>query len=123
MRKYGPPRKKQIIYQSKGTDDSYLKMYSLLNLSHYVKSCGHFCQILAFFYDVRSPNVVISRDPRSKFRNFFLFCLNSTFNIRKSYKISSGKRSLLQKLSAKNLTERRVENTFVDKTKEIENDC
>ena len=24
-------------------------MYFLLNLSHYVKSCGHSCQILAFF--------------------------------------------------------------------------
>ena len=39
---------KQIIYQSKGIDESYPKMYFLLNLSHYVKSCGHFCQILAF---------------------------------------------------------------------------
>ena len=40
------------------------------------------------FYDVRSPNMVMSRDPRSKFRKF-LFCPNSTFNIRKSHKISS----------------------------------
>ena len=40
---------KQIIYQTKGIDESYPKMYFLLNLSHYVKSCGHYCQILAFF--------------------------------------------------------------------------
>ena len=40
---------KQIIYHSKGIDESYPKMYFLLNLSHYVKSDGHFSQILAFF--------------------------------------------------------------------------
>ena len=62
-------------------------MYFILNLSHYINSCGHFCQI---FYDARSPNMVISRDPRSKFRKF-LFCPNSTFNIRKCHKISSEK--------------------------------
>ena len=55
---------KQIIYQSKGIDESYPKMYFLLNLSHYVKSCGHFCQILTFCYDAHSPNMVTSRDPR-----------------------------------------------------------
>ena len=64
---------KQVIYQSKDIDESYPKMYFLLNLSHYVKSCGHFCQILAFFYNACSPNMVISRDPRRKFRNFFTF--------------------------------------------------
>ena len=69
---------KQIIYHSKGIDESYPKMYFLLNLSHYVKSYGHFCQILAFFYDARSPNIVMSRDPRSKFRKIFIlpeFCI------------------------------------------------
>ena len=40
---------KQIIYHSKGIDESYPKMYLLLNLSYYVKSYGHFCQFLAFF--------------------------------------------------------------------------
>ena len=39
---------KQIIYHSKGIDENYTKMYFLLNLSHHVKSYGHFCQILAF---------------------------------------------------------------------------
>ena len=40
---------KQIIYHSKCIDESYQKMYFLLNLSHYVKSYGGLCQILAFF--------------------------------------------------------------------------
>ena len=39
---------KQIIYHSKGIDESYPKMYFLLNLSHHVKSYGHLCQILVF---------------------------------------------------------------------------
>ena len=37
---------KQIIYQMKGIDESYPKMYFLLNLTNYVKSCGHFCEIV-----------------------------------------------------------------------------
>ena len=57
---------KQIIYHSKGIDESYPKMYFLLNLSHYVKSCGH------FFYDAGSPNMVMSHDPRSEFRKIFI---------------------------------------------------
>ena len=55
------------------------------------------CQMLwaflsnfAFFTITAHQNMIISRDPRSKFR-FFLFCPNCTFNIRKSHKISSGK--------------------------------
>ena len=40
---------KQVIHHSKGIDESYPKMYFLLNLSHYVKSYEHLCQILAFF--------------------------------------------------------------------------
>ena len=79
---------KQNIYHSKGIEE-LSKMCFLLNLSHCVKSYGHFikCWLLLWF---RSPNMVMSCDQRCKFRNF-LFCLNSTFNIRKSHKISSGK--------------------------------
>ena len=44
------------------------------------------------FYDARSLNMVMSRDPRCKF-HLFIFCPNSTFNFRKSHKISSGKLS------------------------------
>ena len=40
---------KQIIYHSKGIDESYPKMYFLLNLIYYVKDYGHLYQILAFF--------------------------------------------------------------------------
>ena len=54
------------------------------------------------FNDSRSLNMVMLHDPRSKFRTF-LFFPNSTFNIRKSYKISGGKAS---KGISKNLTGR-----------------
>ena len=77
-------------------------MCFLLNLSHCVKSYGHFCQILALFtmpaHQICSCHV--TQD--ANFENF-LFCPNSTFNIRKSHKISSGKdlyfRSYQQKAS------------------------
>ena len=84
------PETKQIIYHWKGIDESYLKMYFLLNLSHYVKRYGHLCQIFPFFYDARYPNMAMSRDPRSKYGKNLIFP-NSAFNIRKSYKISSRK--------------------------------
>ena len=42
------------------------------------------------FYDVRSPNIAMSRDSRSKFRRI-LFFPDSALNIRKSYKICSRK--------------------------------
>ena len=53
MEKCGPPQTKQIIYHSKGIDESYQKMFWQ-------------------FYDTRSPNMAMSRDPRSKFRKNFL---------------------------------------------------
>ena len=66
-------------------------MHFLLNLSHCLKSYGHFCQILLFsFYNARSPDMVMSSDLRCKVRDF-LFCPNSVFNITKSHKISGGK--------------------------------
>ena len=54
------------------------------------------------FYDACSPNMTMSRGPRRKFRKSFIFP-NSAFNIRKSYKLSRRKSSLIKKLSAKNL--------------------
>ena len=66
-------KQKQIIYHSKGIAESYPKMYFLLNLSCYVKRYGYFCQILALFYDAPSPNMVMSRDPRSNFEIFVFF--------------------------------------------------
>ena len=62
----------------------------LLNLSHCVKSYGHFCQILAFFtmpvHQIWSCHVT----QEATFEKILL-CPNCTFNIRKSHKISSGK--------------------------------
>ena len=68
-------------------------MYFLLNLSHCVKSYGHFCQILTF-YDVCSPNMVMSRYPRSKFDKIFYFVLILHLILGKSTKF------LVEKLSA-----------------------
>ena len=73
-------------------------MYFLLNLSHYVKRYGHFCQILAFFrlpaHQMWSCQVI----QEANFENF-LFYPNSTFNIGKSHKISSGKLSTTEVIS------------------------
>ena len=38
----------QIIYRSKGRDESYPEMKVLSNLSNFVKSYGHLSEILAF---------------------------------------------------------------------------
>ena len=38
----------QIIYHSKGRDESYPKMQVLSNLSNFVKSYGHVSEIFAF---------------------------------------------------------------------------
>ena len=40
---------KQIIYHSKSIDKSYPKMYFLLNLSHCLKSYGHFVKFCCYF--------------------------------------------------------------------------
>ena len=81
---------KQIIYHSKGTDESHPKMYFLLNLGHCVKSYEHLCQILAFF---TMPALQIWPCHVTQEVNFEknLFFPNLAFNIRKSYKISSRK--------------------------------
>ena len=40
----------QIIYHSKGLDESYPKMQVLSNLSNFAKSYGHLSEILAFYH-------------------------------------------------------------------------
>ena len=99
---------KQIIYHSKGIDESRPKMYFLLNLSHYVKSYGHLCQILAFF---TMPALQIWPCHATQEANFenFLFFPNSAFNIGKSCKISSRKALYFRSYELK--TSRGVENT------------
>ena len=93
MAKFGPPRNETYyIYYSKGIDESCPKMCPLLNLSHCVKSYAHFCQILVLFtmpaQQIWSCHVIQD----ANFENLnFLFCPNSTFNIRKSRQISSEK--------------------------------
>ena len=78
------------MYHSKGIDESYPKMYFLLNFNHCVKRSWHFCQILTFLtmpaHQIWSCHV--TQDANLE---IFLFCSNSTFNIRKGHKISCGK--------------------------------
>ena len=91
MEKCGPPRNQQIIYHSKGIDESYSKkMYFLMNLNHCVKSYRDLCEILRFF---TMPALQIWPCRVIQEANFekILPFPNSAFNIRKSYKISSRK--------------------------------
>ena len=53
-------------------------MYILFKLSQYVKVMGIFVKF-GYFYDARSPSMVMSLDPKSK----FLFFLNSKFLVEK----------------------------------------
>ena len=80
-------------------------MRFLLNWSHCVKSYGHFCQISALLMIPAHQTWSCHLTQDENFQNL-LFCLNSTFNIRKSQKIPSGKEVI-----SKNLTGRGVENS------------
>ena len=83
-------------------------MHFLLNLTHCVKSYGHFCQILAFFTMLANQiwSCHVTQDANFE---IVLFCPNFTFNIRKSHKISSGNPSTSKVISQK--SHRGVENT------------
>ena len=83
-------------------------MYLLLNLSKYAKNYGHLCQILAIF---RMPALQIWPCHVTQGANFekILPLLNSAFNIRKSYKITSRKALYFRSYQPK--TSRGVENT------------
>ena len=87
---------KQIIYQLKGIDESYPKFESLCQM------LWAFLSNFGIFYNAHSPNMVISRDPRSKFRKFFNFVLILHLILGKSAKFLV-ESSPIQKLSAKNL--------------------
>ena len=50
-----------------------------------------FMSNFVIFYNARSPNMAMSRDPRSKFPKKKLFFPNCAFNIRKSYKMPGRK--------------------------------
>ena len=75
-------------------------MYFLL--SHCVKSYGNFVKFW-LFYDACSPNMIMSRDPRSKFLRF-LFCPDSTFNVLGKVTKFLVEKLSTSKLSTKNLT-------------------
>ena len=67
---------RQIIHHSKGNDESFLKMYVLLQLSDWIKSYGHLSKIFAYFSHFL-PNlsliILISRDHGCKFGILFNF--------------------------------------------------
>ena len=91
MAKFGPPRTHtNYISRSKSIAKSCLKMFFLLNLSHCLKSYGNFCQILAPFTMPACQILCCHVIQDVNLENLLCF-LNSTFNIRKSHKISSEK--------------------------------
>ena len=59
-----------------------------------------FFSIFGSFYHAHSPDMVMSCHSSFKFQKN-LFCFNSTFNIRKSDKISSGNLSASEVISLK----------------------
>ena len=81
---------KQIIYQSKGIDESYPKMNFLLNLNYYVKVVGILVKFWHYFAIPAHQIWSYDMTQEANFKNF-LFCPNFTFNIRKRHKISSTK--------------------------------
>ena len=108
MKKCRPLQNQTNDISFEGIDGSYLKMYFLLNLSHYVKSYGHLCQILAFF---TMPALQIWPCHVTQEANFekVLFFPNSAFNIGKSCKIPSRKALYFRSYQPK--TSQGVENT------------
>ena len=68
---------KQIIYNSKGFDKSYKKIYFLLNLSHCAKSYGHFSQIWALFTKHTHQIWSCHMTQVANFKNFSSVCPNS----------------------------------------------
>ena len=76
MEKCGPSRNQtNYIFYSKGIDESYPKTYFLLNLSHYVKSYGHLCQILAFFTMPALQIWLCHVTQEANFEKFYIFLI------------------------------------------------
>ena len=86
-------------------------MHFSLNLSHYVKNCGHFCQVLAFFI-MPAHQILSYHLTKKQILHFFLFCLNSTFNIRKSQKTSGGKALYFRSYQPKTSRELEIPSAF-----------
>ena len=81
---------KQIVYHSKDIDQSYTKRAFYRIWATVSKGIGIFVKFWLFF---AMPGHQIWSCHVTQDANFelFLFCPNSTFNIRKSQKISGGK--------------------------------
>ena len=93
---------KQNIYHSKIIDESCPKVCFLLNLSHCVKSYGHFCQILAVF---TMPAHQIWSCHVTQDANFEIFYFALILHlILEKVTTFPAEKPLLQKLSAKNFT-------------------
>ena len=88
--KIGPPRN-QLNYISfeRYWREVSKNVFFFLNASHYVKSYGHFCQILAFL-TMPAHQIWSNMVKEANFKKFSLRP-SSAFNIRKSHKISSRK--------------------------------
>ena len=74
---------KQSTYHSKCIDESYPKNVLFIEFESLCQKLWTFLSNFGIFYDARSPNMAMSRDPRSKFQKEFFFP-NSAFNIGKS---------------------------------------
>ena len=57
----------QVVYHSKGLDESYPKMQVLLILSNFVKSYGHLNEILAFLPQAFTKNWLNHMTPGGNF--------------------------------------------------------
>ena len=63
---------KQIKYHSKGNDESCPKNVLFIKIEPLCQKLCAFLSNFGIFYDARSLNMFMSRDPRSKFRKFFI---------------------------------------------------
>ena len=92
---------KQLIYHSEGIHKSFTKMYFLLNLSHCLKRCGHFCQIL-FFFTMPAHQIWSCHVTRDAEFEIFYFVLILYLTLRKVTKL------LVEKLFASEVISRKT---------------
>ena len=75
----------QLIYQSKGLDETCSKMYVLSNLSNFVKSYRHLSEIFAFLPHTSTHEIWLNHvTPGSNFENLSP-SLYSASNFRKRH--------------------------------------
>ena len=91
----------QIIYHSKSIDKSYPKMYFLSNLSHCLKSNGHFCQILLLFFTMSAHQTWSCHVTLAAEFEFFYFVLILYLILRKVTKFLVERLFTLEVISQK----------------------